>query len=255
MQKALAAGPDVATQGRLLAFVRERRCDVARCTFLAVDEVDAMVDLGFHDQVACLARRLRPSRRTFRFSALVHRPRSTSSRAPRSTRRTSASASRRRKACAATTMSTVRSSGFKPPHKNRLEEKLAKVEALFAAVAKQPDSSTTTKILAFVARKATVEEVVRAVGERDPSLRCLALHGDVDAADRSRAVRPLARTTDARALLVADVASRGLTGATSTPSSTSRHPPQLNHSSTASAAEAAAAPPSPSSRTPPTSPS
>jgi len=102
----------VATQGRLLAFVRERRCDVARCTFLAVDEVDAMVDLGFHDQVACLARRLRPSRQTFCFSALVHRPRSTPSRAPRSTRSTSASASRRRKACAATTTSTVRSSGF-----------------------------------------------------------------------------------------------------------------------------------------------
>mmetsp|Transcript_19135 Transcript_19135/g.61575 ORF Transcript_19135/g.61575 Transcript_19135/m.61575 type:complete len:226 (-) Transcript_19135:316-993(-) len=112
MQKALAAGPDVATQGRLLAFVRERRCDVARCTFLAVDEVDAMVDLGFHDQVACLARRLRPSRQTFCFSALVHRPRSTPSRAPRSTRSTSASASRRRKSCAATTTSTVRSSGF-----------------------------------------------------------------------------------------------------------------------------------------------
>mmetsp|Transcript_5495 Transcript_5495/g.17309 ORF Transcript_5495/g.17309 Transcript_5495/m.17309 type:complete len:562 (+) Transcript_5495:1173-2858(+) len=209
MQKALATLPDgvVATPGRLLAFVREGTCDlVRRCTFLVVDEVDAMFDLGFHDQVACLAQRLRPSRQTFCCSATL--PPKVSAFARSALR--SDDDLVRVGSCADENEGLVANEdvdhAFVVLRHSSLEEKLARVEGLFDA-----QRQGGTKILAFVSRKASVEEVVRHVRERDPSLRCLGLHGDMDAADRSQAVRSFARTTDARALLVAtDVASRGL---------------------------------------------
>ncbi|MFP4126362.1 MAG: DEAD/DEAH box helicase [Alphaproteobacteria bacterium] len=71
--KSLARGVDVlvATPGRLLDLVDQRRCDLATVETLVLDEADRMLDLGFREPIRRIAGRVAPDRRTALFSATM----------------------------------------------------------------------------------------------------------------------------------------------------------------------------------------
>ncbi|XP_037528246.1 probable ATP-dependent RNA helicase DDX5 [Rhipicephalus sanguineus] len=54
----------VATPGRLTAFMEEGKANLGRCTFLAIDEADRMLVLGFGEKVRAIADSIRPDRQT-----------------------------------------------------------------------------------------------------------------------------------------------------------------------------------------------
>ncbi|KAH7935792.1 probable ATP-dependent RNA helicase DDX5 [Rhipicephalus sanguineus] len=55
----------VATPGRLTAFMEEGKVNLGRCTFLAIDEADRMLALGFGENLRAIADSIRPDRQTF----------------------------------------------------------------------------------------------------------------------------------------------------------------------------------------------
>jgi len=71
--KGLARGVDVlvATPGRLLDLVDQRRCDLSAVETLVLDEADRMLDLGFREPIRRIAGLVAPDRRTAMFSATM----------------------------------------------------------------------------------------------------------------------------------------------------------------------------------------
>ncbi|KAL1441625.1 hypothetical protein MTO96_008584 [Rhipicephalus appendiculatus] len=63
----------VATPGRLHTFLKEDKLDIGRCTYLVLDEVDRMVDMGFEQQLIAIAKYVRPDRQTLMW--MSRRPR------------------------------------------------------------------------------------------------------------------------------------------------------------------------------------
>ena len=195
MQKALATKPDgvVATPGRLLAFLQEQHCNLQhRCTFLVIDEVDAMLDLGFQDQVSTIAQQIRPSRQTFCCSATLP-PKITSF-------------------VRTVLHEPVVNIGTSDVITDTIDHSFAIVKTFDDKVARLRDFAAhygQQRILVFVNQKKAVEDLVQRF--QSPTLRAIGLHGDMDAGERSSAVRSLQRSTHACVLLFAtDVASRGL---------------------------------------------
>lgn len=71
--KELKAGVDivVATPGRLLDLVKSKACRLKQATYLVIDEVDRMLDLGFEPQVQAIVSQIRPDRQVVMFSATM----------------------------------------------------------------------------------------------------------------------------------------------------------------------------------------
>ncbi|KAL1423446.1 hypothetical protein MTO96_021058 [Rhipicephalus appendiculatus] len=65
--KQLKEGADicVATPGRLTAFMEEGKVNLGRCTFLAIDDADRMLEMGFGKNLRAIADNIRPDRQTF----------------------------------------------------------------------------------------------------------------------------------------------------------------------------------------------
>ena len=71
--EALRRGVDilVATPGRLLDLVNQRRADLGRCEYLIIDEADRMLDMGFIKDVRKIVAMLPDDRQTMLFSATM----------------------------------------------------------------------------------------------------------------------------------------------------------------------------------------
>ena len=71
--EALRRGVDilVATPGRLLDLVNQRRADLGRCEVLIIDEADRMLDMGFIKDVRKIVAMLPEERQTLLFSATM----------------------------------------------------------------------------------------------------------------------------------------------------------------------------------------
>ena len=54
----------VATPGRLIDFLDNRKTNLKRCTFLVLDEADRMLDMGFEPQLRKIVSQIRPDRQT-----------------------------------------------------------------------------------------------------------------------------------------------------------------------------------------------
>ncbi|KAG8222220.1 hypothetical protein J437_LFUL001418 [Ladona fulva] len=69
--KALEGGAEivVATPGRMIDLVKMKATNLARVTFLVLDEADRMFDMGFEPQVRSICNHVRPDRQTLLFSA------------------------------------------------------------------------------------------------------------------------------------------------------------------------------------------
>lgn len=59
----------VATPGRLIDFLEQRKTNLRRCTYLVLDEADRMLDMGFEPQIRKIIDQIRPDRQTLMWSA------------------------------------------------------------------------------------------------------------------------------------------------------------------------------------------
>ncbi|KAI6198399.1 Helicase ATP-binding domain-containing protein [Aphelenchoides fujianensis] len=59
----------IATPGRFLEFVREGTVQLARCSYVVLDEADRMLELGYDAQLRSIIGQTRPDRQTLMFSA------------------------------------------------------------------------------------------------------------------------------------------------------------------------------------------
>ncbi|XP_055341619.1 uncharacterized protein LOC129590419 isoform X2 [Paramacrobiotus metropolitanus] len=59
----------IATPGRLLDFLESGRTNLARCTYLVLDEADRMLDMGFEPQIRKIMEQIRPDRQVLMWSA------------------------------------------------------------------------------------------------------------------------------------------------------------------------------------------
>ncbi len=71
--RSLEAGPDilVATPGRLLDFINERRIDLSKVEYLVLDEGDRMLDMGFMPDIRKIVAMTSTSRQTVLYSATM----------------------------------------------------------------------------------------------------------------------------------------------------------------------------------------
>lgn len=59
----------IATPGRLIDMLESRKTNLARVTYLVLDEADRMLDMGFEPQIKKIIEQIRPDRQTLMFSA------------------------------------------------------------------------------------------------------------------------------------------------------------------------------------------
>lgn len=59
----------IATPGRLIDFLEQRKTNLRRCTYLVLDEADRMLDMGFEPQIRKIIDQIRPDRQTLMWSA------------------------------------------------------------------------------------------------------------------------------------------------------------------------------------------
>ncbi|XP_065899732.1 uncharacterized protein [Dysidea avara] len=59
----------IATPGRLIDFLDEKKTNMLRCTFLVLDEADRMLDMGFEPQIRKIVDMIRTDRQTLMWSA------------------------------------------------------------------------------------------------------------------------------------------------------------------------------------------
>lgn len=59
----------IATPGRLIDFLEKGTTNLARCTYLVLDEADRMLDMGFEPQIRKIIQQVRPDRQVLMWSA------------------------------------------------------------------------------------------------------------------------------------------------------------------------------------------
>nr|AAD38874.1 p68 RNA helicase [Molgula oculata]AAD38877.1 p68 RNA helicase [Molgula oculata] len=59
----------IATPGRLIDFLEQKKTNLRRCTYLVLDEADRMLDMGFEPQIRKIISQIRPDRQTLMWSA------------------------------------------------------------------------------------------------------------------------------------------------------------------------------------------
>ncbi|KAF4520384.1 hypothetical protein B566_EDAN012889 [Ephemera danica] len=59
----------IATPGRLIDFLECNKTNLARCTYLVLDEADRMLDMGFEPQIRKIIEQIRPDRQVLMWSA------------------------------------------------------------------------------------------------------------------------------------------------------------------------------------------
>jgi len=71
--QALQSGYEVivATPGRFIDHLQQRRADLSKVTYLVLDEADRMLDMGFRPQIEQIMRRMPSERQTMLFSATM----------------------------------------------------------------------------------------------------------------------------------------------------------------------------------------
>ena len=183
----------VATPGRLLAHLRRDHLAAGSLATVVLDEADRMLDMGFIEDIDAILSFLPRPRQTLLFSATwPHAIESMSARLqndPVAVRVAQAAES-------APQISQV----F---HRVEPRDKTDVLIRLLLA----PDLDAAAQTLVFCNRKADVDTVVAALGQRGFS--ALALHGDREQHERDEVLLRFAQAS-ARVLVATDVAARGL---------------------------------------------
>ena len=194
--KKLRAGVDllVATPGRLIdVLCMKNSIHLRDVTYLALDEADKMLDMGFERAVRSLCQNVRPDRQCVLFSATM----------PPAVRRLVGDVLARDHV----TVFVGNAGGS--------NEDVTQIVRVF-----DDDASRWTwtfehlaafvnegQALVFVNHKATVDELVRECARR--GIKAVGLHGDLDQGERQDAMRAF-KSERAHVLVATDVAARGL---------------------------------------------
>ena len=179
----------VGTPGRLLKHLEMQTLRLDAVRTLVLDEADRMLDMGFHDDIMAIIGKTPASRQTLLFSATY----------PEGIRQVSAAVQRDPDDI------RVESSHSGPDIEQIFYQvdKDERVNILFKIIAHyQPESS-----LVFCNTRQQCQSLVTALREHD--LHALALHGELEQAERDRVLAQFAGKSSS-ILIATDVAARGL---------------------------------------------
>jgi superfamily II DNA/RNA helicase len=191
--KALSKRVDVlvATPGRLMDHLNNKRVDLSTVHTLILDEADRMLDMGFIDDIKALVARTPASRQTLLFSATldgnVARLAQTMMREPR---RIEISAPKARHEQIEQTVFYADNAG----HKMRLLDHVLRDTAVDQAIV-------------FTATKRGADALAESLNEQ--GFHAQALHGDMNQRQRTRALTAMQRGR-VKVLVATDVAARGI---------------------------------------------
>ncbi|XP_068159789.1 ATP-dependent RNA helicase p62 [Drosophila tropicalis] len=183
----------VATPGRLLDFLCERRVNLNRCTYLVVDEADVMLDMGFEPQLNRVFEKTRPDSQILMWSSTWPRilERLATKNMPRFTQiNVGAIVSNAGNEDVIQVVDIVKE-----------EEKLLKLKELLTEI--YDTSDHPGKIVVFAERKSCVETLNAFIGS---FVRCESIHGDKSQADREQLLRDF-RKGAYNILVATDIAS------------------------------------------------
>lgn len=195
--KRLRAGAEivVATPGRLIDVLHVKNSiDLRRVTYLALDEADRMLDMGFERAVLSICRAVRPDAQRVMFSATM----------PRNVR---------------WLVNEVLADDFVTISHGQVgtanddvrqlvhvfEDEVRRAFWFFERVG---DFVNEGQTLVFVSQKSAVDELVKDLREMR-GVRAVGLHGDMDQAERQSAMKAF-KGEQAHVLVATDVAARGL---------------------------------------------
>ncbi|XP_044736386.1 ATP-dependent RNA helicase p62-like isoform X2 [Chrysoperla carnea] len=185
----------IATPGRLIDFLEKGTTNLARCTYLVLDEADRMLDMGFEPQIRKIIEQIRPDRQTCMWSATW----------PKEVRKLAADFLNDY------VQINIGSLQLAANH-NILQivdvcqeaEKEAKLANLLQEIG---NSDEEAKIIIFVETKKKVENITRTI--RKFGWPAVCMHGDKSQQERDYVLREF-RNGNASILIATDVAARGL---------------------------------------------
>jgi len=194
--KKLRAGAEivVATPGRLVdVLCMKNSTTLRRVTYLALDEADRMLDMGFEKIVRSICQAVRPDRQCVMFSATM----------PAAMQRLARDVLARD----AVTVSIGNVGGANEDVRQVVyvfEDDARRAAWLFENLGDAVDEG---QAIVFVNHKSSVEELVNELATR--GIKAVALHGDLDQAQRQFAMKAF-KSEHAHVLVATDVAARGL---------------------------------------------
>lgn len=191
--KDLARGADiiVATPGRLMDHIEQKRVDLSNVEMLVLDEADRMLDMGFIDDVQYIAKLTPANRQTLLFSATVDNKLTT---IVRHLLKNPVRINLSNETIASPQVKQELYKTSSPQHKLRLLKHLLHGEQIFKAII-------------FCATKVNADRI--AIQLREQGFEAAALHGDLRQNVRNRTLEQL-RRGKIQFLVATDVAARGI---------------------------------------------
>ncbi len=181
----------IATPGRLIDHLNNRRISLGRLEMLILDEADRMMDMGFTEDVDTIAAASPQNRQTLMFTATLDNT------MERLARRLLNNPERIAIAAEKVTLENIEQRlhvADNPAHKNLLLQHFISDESL-------------TKAIIFSATKRDTDALARELQEQGHKVA--ALHGDMNQGARNRTIADM-RRGKVRLLVATDVAARGL---------------------------------------------
>ncbi len=181
----------IATPGRLIDHMEQKRVQLNNIEIFILDEADRMLDMGFIEPVETIASKMPSSRQTLMFTATLGK----------NVRKLSQTLLRNPFEIASDSAETKNLQIDQQFYRtDNLEEKHRRLAEILA----QPDIE---QMIIFSATKSQTERIV--VRLREEGLQAAALHGDMRQNQRTRTIQ-LFRAGKTRILVATDVAARGI---------------------------------------------
>jgi len=197
-QRELRRGVEIviATPGRLLDFLDSKVTNLARVSYLVVDEADRMLDMGFEPQLRRLVSQIRPERQTLMWSATW----------PKEIQHLA------RDFCKQNPMKLTIGSAEAHANPDILQEvhvvtELDKKQRFFSWLHATCPRESNPRILVFTDTKRAADALCREL--RFEQFNAAAIHGDKDQRERDSMLHQF-RTGKTNILVATDVAQRGL---------------------------------------------
>lgn len=194
----LARGSEIviATPGRLIDLLEQRKTNLRRVTYLVLDEADRMLDMGFEPQIRKIVGQIRPDRQTLMWSATW--PKSVQNMAHDFLKDYIQVTVGSLELSASHSITQIVEVVSEYEKRDRLMSHLAKAHE---------DENETPKVLVFASTKRTCDEVTRYL--REEGWGALAIHGDKQQSERDWVLEQF-RSSQNNIMVATDVAARGL---------------------------------------------
>ncbi len=190
--RALQEGVDIiiATPGRLLDLVRQKKANLSGVEFLVLDEADRMLDMGFITDIRQIISMLPPKRQNLLFSATFSTP-----------------VRKLAKGLLRTPAQVEIAAPNSSPQEVKQEIHLVNTQDKHSHLAYLIGSRRWEQVLVFTRTKLSADELVKQL-DLD-GLSAAAIHGDKTQGARSRALEAF-KEGSLRVLVATDIAARGL---------------------------------------------